>query len=313
MWVRHWAPSPSPLPSPGSFLEETSLLGKDPGQHLSKFPGSLLPARSGTSSPYSFCSQVLFHAHCCAEWWGRVREGLGGCSNWVRAARSLWVPGQALYPFVFLVPWLPIMSVGIEAPANEDFGSASGVPPLSLNSSGSTGALWVAFTVECLRFHWAIFPCQASSVFPGLFLAPLLRCYIVTSMELQIMRQVPKWVSGDPHTMSFTGLRWLCQEETQRDPLLPPLKIDSFDGSSCNLFPLTLPNPTSTQHKSLVGSELVWQQTLLLFQLTFGNSRDFLIFFHFYSKDVLKEFTWRSFHYLPQQTFLPQYERWLSI
>lgn len=100
--IRHSAPSPSPLLRPGSSLEEISLLVKR--RHRSASPQiPQLPAASQIRHQQPpqqacCCSQVTFHAHWRAEWQGR--EGLGGHSNWVRAARSLQVPGHLPFPFL---------------------------------------------------------------------------------------------------------------------------------------------------------------------------------------------------------------------
>lgn len=125
-----------------------------------------------------------------------------------------------------------------------------------------------------------------------------------------------KCPSSEPHTTSFTGLRRLYQE-TQWFFAVFPENQHCFDGKCCNLFSLILPNPTSTQHKSLVGFELGWQQALLPFQLTLGDTRfSFFFFFpppsHFYSI-VFFNYTQGSFHHLPHQIFLSKYEWWLNI
>ena len=119
------------------------------------------------------------------------------------------------------------VAVGIEAPANEDFASPLGVPPLFeqlwkyRNSLGCFhgGVSQVSlsdFPVSGKRrFSW---PLSGSS-------AAMLHCHFNGTANNET--RSAECSSGDPHTTSFTGLRWLCQEETQRDPLLPPLKIDS--------------------------------------------------------------------------------------
>lgn len=137
-----------------------------------------------------------------------------------------------------------------------------------LNSSGRMGILWVHGGVSQVSNNFPLLGKQLYSWPPSGSSAVILHCH----SNIKIMRQeVP-----NAHPASL--IPCLSQvsddyQETQRFFAAFPENQHCFDGRCCNLFPLILPNSTSTQYKSLVGFELGWQQASLLFQLTLGDTR----------------------------------------
>lgn len=93
---------------------------EDTGQRLSRFPGSLLPARSGTSSPHGRRPAAAWSPFTLTALpsGGTGAEPLGGSSNRVRAAKASGGARASAVSFCLSHPLASHhVAVGIEAPA----------------------------------------------------------------------------------------------------------------------------------------------------------------------------------------------------